>query len=269
MIPGSANFAGMNEAQRNAIVQALLAQTQSEAPADGVASGGAFMGDSVASDPNAWPIDPSDPADYSSGFTAQGSALLGDLGGLSPTGFANSVNSQALGEVSTGLQQGHSPDTNAAPTGTGLGLAVTGYNSGYGTQADMAAAQADAITAGIVDAMATSTAINDAVDAMGYNSSPAAPSDFSDPSGFAIEAGLSNPGGLMTSDASMNSDAAPGGFGTGTGFSSADAANSAVAGALADAGEAAGVAGLGGFGGDSDSSGEGGGGGGAGGGSGK
>ena len=56
--PGSGAYGGMSEAQRNAIVEALLAQAyqQQSAPPS-------MYGDSVAvGDPYAWPADPSDPA---------------------------------------------------------------------------------------------------------------------------------------------------------------------------------------------------------------
>ena len=56
MIPGSANFAGMNEAQRNAIVQALLAQQGVPAPAP----------DAPFLNPYQDIVDPSDPASYDS-----------------------------------------------------------------------------------------------------------------------------------------------------------------------------------------------------------
>ena len=186
------------EAMRNAIALLMAsgggAPPQTNAPA-------AFMGEAVAGDPNAWPTDPSDPADYSSGFTAQGSALLGDLGGMAPTGFANSVDTQAVTDA----------------------LASSNYGSdlGHAHAANMADQAMTAL--GIYDAIDTSHAVNTAVEEGGYTSPSPAPApayDSPDPSSTIV--GL--PNDFTTSQASL--DTGP----TGSGFDAGAAIAADVAG---------------------------------------
>jgi hypothetical protein len=212
MLPGSANFAGMNEAQRNAIVQALLAQAQSGTPADGAAS-------SAAGDPNIWPADPSDPAsegladDGPSGLSSQGLGALG-LGAIVGGPIASSVAQQGYSDTLGGLLTGHSPSVNAAQPGTGLGMAVTGYNSGYG-QAQAAALADQAMTAlGIYDAIDTSNAVNTAVEEGGYTSpSPTPDPGYTSPDPGSTIVGL--PSDFTTSNASLATGPTGSGFDAG------------------------------------------------------
>jgi len=155
MIPGTANFGGLPAAQRNAIVMALMAQAQGGAPAGPAftPSSPLIMGEGGAPEPFTEQALPADPADYSSGFEQAGSTLLGDLGGLSPSAFANSVDSQVVGNA----------------------LASPGYGSSLGL-AHAANVADQAMTAlGIYDAIDTSHDVNAAVEEGGYTSPSPAP----------------------------------------------------------------------------------------------
>jgi hypothetical protein len=121
--PGSDQFGGMSEAQRNAIVEALLAQAyQQQAPA-------AFMGEATAGNPNAWPADPSDPASEAS---------PGDSSSPSPAGLA---------AISANAQSGNlTSDTVGAPSpSSSPGLsAMTGIvDPGSAITADTSSAKGD------------------------------------------------------------------------------------------------------------------------------
>lgn len=185
----------------------------------GGSTDGGFLGggDAAAPEPYQYPVDPADPADYSSGFTQEGSAHTGNLGGLAPAGFASSVAQQGFSDT------GFSPSSpSAAPTGTGLGMAAPGYNSdlGYSHAANMADQAMTAL--GIYDAIDTSHDVNAAVEEGGYTSpSPAPAPAYESPDPSSTIVGL--PSDFTTSNVSMDT-------GPGVGFDAGAAIAADVAG---------------------------------------
>jgi len=212
----------------------------------GSTSGGLFTdggvlggGGAAAPAPYQYPVDPADPADYSSGFEQTGSALLGDLGGLSPEGFANSVDTQAVTD---------------AVTSPGYGSSL-----GYSHAANMA--DQAMTTMGIYDAIDTSHAVNTAVEEGGYTSpSPAPAPAFESPDPSSTIVGL--PSDFTTSQASLSDMTGTTGADMGGAAIAADVAGS-LSGLNAGVNDAAaGYDASGGFSGDGASGGGGGGGGG-------
>jgi hypothetical protein len=206
----------------------------------GGSTDGGFLGGGGAAapapDPYQYPVDPADPADYSSGFEQTGSALLGDLGGLSQPGFANSVDSQVVGNA----------------------LSSRGYGSSLGL-AHAANVADQAMTAlGIYDAIDTSHDVNAAVEEGGYTSpSPAPAPAYESPDPSSTIVGL--PSDFTTSNVSM--DTGPGvGFDAGAAIAADVAGLSGLNAGVNDA--AAGYDASGGFSGDGSGGGGGGGGGG-------
>jgi hypothetical protein len=220
--PGSANFGGMSEAQRNAIVQALLAQAQGGAPA-----APAF----AQSSPFVQPmdiVDPSDPASYDSSITE----AVNDFG--LPTTQLNPGDLIDPGDLMS------PPSTLEAPAPQqqmeGLPEPDPGDPDNIGTL------EAPSPSQQVVDALETQSDLAD----QAANTAPSVNDTFG---GLAIANDIT--GSLADMNAAVNdamagytSDpggfgGAPGGFGTGTGFSSADAANAAVGAALGAAIDAA------------------------------
>ena len=132
-VPGSGDYGGMSEAQRNAIVEALLAQAyQQQAPP-------AYMyGDSVS--PNGYPTDPADPADYSSppSMSPPANTINSDMVGFNTANNPGTLNTGNLASQTdvtgakgdfSGNHPGYSPSSfTAAPLGDFTSVNTTNDN---------------------------------------------------------------------------------------------------------------------------------------------
>jgi hypothetical protein len=162
----------------------------------------------LAQQQHQYPTDPSDPA--SEGDVGYGGILGGNYGQGLGAIVGGDMGMSVAAQGALGSRGGYTGEP-----GTGLGMAVNaGYAPGYGSVAEAAAMDVSATTAGLMSAISNSQAVNDAVDATGYNSDPGFSSDPGDPGdpgapGSAF-AGLSDPGGFS---------ADPGGFDAGVGIS--------------------------------------------------